>query len=134
MKDPKSEGKRWLEQAARDLEAAETNSRENLWWIACFLAQQAAEKAVKAFLYWSGERLVLGHSVVELLKEAAKKDPLFGNLVADGSKLDRFYIPTRYPNGLPGGIPAETYDVKDAREALESAGAIVAAVENSIGG
>ena len=25
-------------------------------------------------------------------------------------KLDQYYIPTRYPNGLPGGIPSRFYD------------------------
>jgi HEPN domain-containing protein len=33
-------------------------------------------------------------------------------------KLDRYYIPTRYPNGLPGGIPSRVFD--DPEEALEA--------------
>ncbi|WP_445669640.1 HEPN domain-containing protein [Methanoculleus bourgensis] len=33
----------------------------------CFLAQQAAEKAIKAFLYLSEEERVLGHSAAGLL-------------------------------------------------------------------
>jgi len=32
--------------------------------------------------------------------------------------LDRFYIPTRYPNGLPGGVPAHSYKKEDAIEAI----------------
>jgi HEPN domain-containing protein len=38
-----------------------------------------------------------------------------------GSFLDRFYIPTRYPNGLPGGVPARAYRKKDALEAIRTA-------------
>jgi HEPN domain-containing protein len=121
MRDPKAEGKRWLEQATRDLQAAEIIFEENLWWIACFEAQQAAEKAVKAFLYASGERVVIGHSVAELVKQAAEKNPAFRDLAAAASRLDRFYIPTRYPNSLPGGIPADAYTTEDAQQALQLA-------------
>jgi len=30
--------------------------------------------------------------------------------VASAKKLDRYYIPTRYPNGLPGGVPSRYFD------------------------
>lgn len=36
------------------------------------------------------------------------------------SILDGYYIPTRYPNGLPDGIPADVY----TREAAEGAVAL----------
>jgi hypothetical protein len=32
--------------------------------------------------------------------------------------LDKYYIPTHYPNGLPDGIPAEAFDAVDAEHAL----------------
>ena len=32
--------------------------------------------------------------------------------------MDKYYIPTRYPNGLPGGIPSEAFDKDDAQEAI----------------
>ena len=32
-------------------------------------------------------------------------------------RLDRFYIPTRYPNGLPGGSPFQVYTANDLLEA-----------------
>lgn len=129
MKDPNREAERWLEQARRDLGAARTIFNDGLWWITCFQAQQAAEKAVKAFLYGTGERIVLGHSVAELVARAAERNPGFESLRASASALDRFYIPTRYPNGLPGGIPAEAYTDQDARQALEMAEAVLAFVE-----
>jgi len=128
MRDPKAEGKRWLEQARLDLDAARTILEQRLWWIACFQAQQAAEKAVKAFLYSSGERLVLGHSVAELVKDASEKDARFAALRMQAAALDRFYIPTRYPNGLPGGIPAESYSEEDGKQAIEMAEAVLAVV------
>ncbi len=129
MRDPKGEAARWLEQARRDLEAAESIFAQSLWWIACFQSQQAAEKAVKAFLYRSGERLVLGHSVAELVRQAMEYDARFEELRSSASMLDRFYIPTRYPDGLPGGIPAESYSQQDARQALEMAKEILTFVD-----
>lgn len=130
MKDPKGEAARWLEQARRDFAAAESIFSQSLWWIVCFQSQQAAEKAVKAYLYGTGERLVLGHSVAELARQATEHDARFADLRAVASALDRFYIPTRYPNGLPGGIPADSYSEEDARQALELAREILAFVES----
>lgn len=33
--------------------------------------------------------------------------------------LDRYYIPTRYPNGLPGGTPFQVFTMEDLGEALD---------------
>ncbi len=35
--------------------------------------------------------------------------------------LDRYYIPTRYPNGFEEGAPMDYYTKKDAQEAIEYA-------------
>ena len=59
----REEGGRWLEQAFEDLKWAHHLTREGAFHLACFLAQQVAEKALKAFLYTQGEEIVLGHSV-----------------------------------------------------------------------
>ena len=121
MKNAESESKRWLEQAKYDLITSQWNLKGNLYSPACFWAQQAAEKAAKAYLYSQGERVVLGHSVAELLERCRVRDPHFKPLISVGAYLDRFYIPTRYPNGLPGGIPAHAYRKKDAVEAVRLA-------------
>ena len=60
--DFRHEATRWLGQAERDLDDAlflETGNRFNS---CCFLAQQAAKKAIKAFLYLQGAEFVWGHS------------------------------------------------------------------------
>lgn len=41
------------------------------------------------------------------------------DLLLVGSKLDRFYIPTRYPNGLPDLTPDKAYFEEDASAAIE---------------
>lgn len=93
--------------------------------LACFLSQQAAEKALKAFLCLEGNQLVWGHSVAELVDDATSADASFEALREKGSLLDRFYIPTRYPNGLPGGIPSESFNAKDPQEAMLAAKDII---------
>lgn len=121
MKDPRGEAKRWLVQAEYDLQSARHSAEGGFYASACFQAQQTAEKALKGFLYARGERIVMGHSVAELCARCAEYGEAFDRLRRRLMVLDRFYIPTRYPNGLPGGIPAEVYLLEDAQEALQLA-------------
>jgi len=69
------EGQRWLAQAAEDLRWAKLLAREGGWHLACFLAQQVAEKVLKAFLYAQGEEIVLGRSVERLCAAAVHYQP-----------------------------------------------------------
>ena len=39
--------------------------------------------------------------------------------------LDQLYVPTRYPNGLPGGVPAEVFSREQASEAIDEAERII---------
>jgi len=99
--------------------------------LACFLCQQAAEKALKGLLFLLGEEFVRGHSVGDLCKQAAALEPAFAALCEAAARLDLFYIPTRYPNGLPGGLPSEAFVADDADRALELASAIIGEVERA---
>lgn len=127
--DARSEGHRWLAQAENDLAFAELASREGFFAQACFNSQQAGEKALKAFLYAHGAEQVFGHSVAELAAECAKLDTEFVTLRSQAAPLDQFYLATRYPNSLPGGIPAEVFARADAERALTLARAVIAAVK-----
>lgn len=130
--DPKEEGARWLQQAHQDIDDARYNLAGGRYHLACFLAQQAAEKALKGYLYAQGEERVWGHSVADLARQAAEHDARFKTLVGMGGGLDRHYIPTRYPNGLPGGIPAEAFDSDDAEKALRQAQHVIQQVEEAL--
>lgn len=100
--------------------------------IACFLSQQVAEKALKAFLYAQGEEVVLGHSVERLCDRASDYDPAFVEGKERWAILDGFYIPTRYPNSLPDSIPARVYTRGAAEEAVKLAAEVVAFVEERL--
>lgn len=123
MKNPKHEAMRWLRQAENDLEFARTGLVHKFYAQTCFLCQQAGEKAVKAVHYGQGERFVLGHSIHGLLKKM--DDPKAKLLLDQAGILDQYYIPARYPNGLPEGAPFEVYARKQAEEALSYAEALI---------
>jgi HEPN domain-containing protein len=120
--------RRWLEQAENDLRWAHHLLDAGAYHLACFLAQQVAEKALKALLYWHGEELVLGHSVRDLCERAAKAYPTLRDRCARWGALDGFYVPTRYPDALPGSIPSHVYDRQTADEAVTTADDVVSTV------
>lgn len=129
-----NESLRWLAQATADHDDARYLHEGGRYNSCCFFCQQAAEKAIKAFLYKQGAEHVYGHSVAELCREAAQLDPAFTDLKAVISTLDVYYIPTRYPNGLPGGLPAEAFTRDDAARALEMTAKAIALVKQKISG
>lgn len=97
----------------------------------CFLAQQIAEKAFKALLYATGETAVLGHSVEDLGRRASEKAPALEEVREAAAELDVYYVPTRYPNGLPENIPARVFGQGSAERALDTARRVVEAVESA---
>lgn len=132
--DPRAEGARWLSQAERDLEDARFLTAHGRHHLACYLAQQSAEKALKAVLYAAGETVVLGHAAADLARRAAQREPRLASLAERAATLDKFYVPTRYPNGLPGGIPADAFDARDATRAIGDAEEVLARVRDVLRG
>lgn len=120
-----AEGMRWLKQAQEDLYWAQHLHQEGGYHLVCFLAQQVTEKALKAILYAQGEEIVLGHSVVRLGAQVSVYFPSLQQKLSSWSILDGYYIPTRYPNGLPDGIPADVYTKSASSQAVQLAGEAV---------
>lgn len=131
--EPAAEGRRWLLQANQDLDDAEFNLSGGRYNVACFLAQQSAEKALKAYLFLKGAEEVWGHSVAELCKDAQTFDREFERLESRAAPLDKYYVPTRYPNALPGGIPSKAFDENDARSAVRLAREVIDFVKSKGG-
>jgi len=129
--DAMGEGRRWLRQAEQDLDDARYNLK-GTDHLVCFLSQQSAEKALKAFLYARGEEMVWGHSVSELCKRAVSLDKDLERIRRDAATLDKYYIPTRYPNGLPGGILAEAFEKRDANRAIEITEEVIKIIETKV--
>jgi HEPN domain-containing protein len=98
---------RWRAYAQGDREAAERLAVD-LWHVACFHAQQASEKALKALLTRIQGDAVPTHLAHVLLQA-----------------LDRYYIPTRYPDALNFADATLVYSTKDARQAIEWADTVL---------
>lgn len=112
----------WLYFAFSDLEAAERVNKDQMFHHVCFHAQQAAEKSIKAILVFNGKLAPKTHSIVELFKllpssVVAEK----GNWEEKAEFLNQFYVPSRYPDALPGSLPEGLPNVEDAQKSLELA-------------
>jgi HEPN domain-containing protein len=115
----------WFRQAEADLEHARHARRDAHYEWACFAAQQAAEKAAKAAHAALGQE-AWGHVVTELLDALRPNTPGVDEELLDRARaLDKLYIPTRYPNGLAGGAPADFYTRPEAERAISDAEAVL---------
>jgi HEPN domain-containing protein len=114
----------WFKQAVRDLEQAEDSRQAGRHEWACFAAQQAAEKAVKALHLHHGQEF-WGHVVARSLQELPTSVAVPGDLVEKAKVLDNFYIPARYPNSHPAGAPFEHYGPLQSEVAVSYARAIL---------
>jgi HEPN domain-containing protein len=129
------EARRWWRQARRDLESAEINAEHARHEVVCFLCQQAAEKALKAFLYAQGESPVLGHSLLELTQRSSAYQPALGALREHAKLLDGYYVPSRYPNGLTDDVaPLDFFDATDGRRALDAGRTLLVTVARHLPG
>ena len=127
------EAERWVLTAEEDLAAAILLCDARMYAQCCFLAQQSGEKAVKAL--WNLEDAdPWGHSIQRLVTDFPGKDSLPDSLIwiERAALLDKFYIPTRYPNGLPDLTPGQVYRLDDAVRGVEAARALVAACRSYI--
>jgi len=121
----------WFNQALRDIEQAEDSRKAGRHEWACFAAQQATEKAVKALhLYMHQE--AWGHVIAKLLKELPESVNIPEDLIDKARVLDNFYIPTRYPNSHPEGAPFDHYGPLQSEEAIRYAREIIEFVRNKM--
>ena len=109
-----------MRQAERDARHA-ANAREDgdFEW-SCFAAQQSAEKAIKSALQKRNKE-GWGHSVTGLCQALGLEVTLPPGLLDASKRLDKHYIPARYPNGFASGAPGDYYTKEDADRAVNDA-------------
>jgi len=121
----------WLGEANAELRAARDLLACEHWSWCCFTSQQAAEKALKA-LCEHFRNPQFGHNL-NLLREALEAHIVIPESVrAACTRLNRYYIPTRYPNAFDRGIPAEQFFEADARQAVADAEEVIRLAESII--
>ena len=111
-----ADSKRWLQFAREDLHMAELALQADIFNQVCFHGQQCAEKAIKGLLLHQERVVPRTHRLGDLLPLLSPNP--FIEMLLDIHLLDRFYIPTRYPDVLPGNLPEGLPTRQDAEEAL----------------
>lgn len=123
---------RWRAAADRATGAAAAQANARFFEWACFLHEQAAQLAVKALLHGVGGP-GWGHDLAALV---AATDGAVGpawpsGLDVPAERLARFYLPTRYPDAVPGGVPGDRFTAEDEQAARADRAAIMDAVDRA---
>ena len=122
----------WIAFARRDVQAADVLQQHGIYEESCFHSQQAAEKALKAFLLYNGQTPPRIHDLLDLLARCLTFDSTLNAFRAACTTLNQYYAPSRYPDAaaavLPGGLPGQT----EAQRALDYARVILSTIETRI--
>jgi len=112
------DAQKWLDFAREDLHMAKLAMRDLLFNQVCFHAQQAAEKILKSLIIAAGVLPPKTHKLGDLLGllPVVLPDDLRLKLLL----LHRNYMPTRYPDAVPGSLAAGMPNQVDAEEALSA--------------
>ena len=121
--DPAGQAGRWLRYAREDLRLAEATLRSPSAAPrhTCFLAQQSAEKAIKALLIFAGVDFPRTHDL-DLLRDLIPADWPVRSEIPDLGALTEWAIDSRYPSDWPDPTP------EDAAGAVAQAHAVVESV------
>lgn len=114
-----SDTERWLHFAREDLRMSELALEEGIYNQVCFHSQQSAEKSIKGLLSHQMKAPPRTHLMSDLLRLLIPN--LYEAIKVDILLLDRFYIPTRYPDAVPGSLAEGMPDRHDAEGAMMTA-------------
>jgi HEPN domain-containing protein len=122
----------WMSPARGELSAAQHLRAGGHWAWCCFTCHQAAEKALRAALehFHDGR---MGHNLNELRCVLQGHTSVPVAVQEACTRLNRLYIPTRYPDAFPSGAPVAQYVAGDAQEALADAQEVLHFVESTLG-
>lgn len=132
-KPNREEGLRYIEQAKVDLMAAKSLAEQerNFSYMACFLCQQVAEKALEGLVLARCGKFKRSidhswHLLKQRIKESEVDTRVQDELTSYVAGLEDYYLKTRYPDQWPDKIPAEHYSKEQATGAQERAGKVLA--------
>jgi HEPN domain-containing protein len=113
----KLETQEWMSKAEGDWKVAqrEAQAADPVWNVVCFLAQQCAEKYLKAFLEEHNVPFRKIHDLVVLVNSSGGLLPELDALRQPLSYLSTFGIASRYP-GVQADRPAAESAIKTAEE------------------
>lgn len=115
----------WYKKAKNDLRGAEIlfeSDADNS--LVAFHCQQAIEKILKGYVLKNTNDLLEGHSLIFLIRRAARFDEDIRKFTKDCAFVNQFYIETRYPADIPDDV-----DENEERECLDTARAVLEYIE-----
>lgn len=118
----------WLRQAENDLLWAQHSHDGGFYAQTCFIAQQASEKALKAYCFAKGYDVVRTHSLFQIINTLGEN----GSLKDNARHLDLYYISARYPDAFPAGAPFEIITQEQSEKALKAARNIFATISQRL--
>jgi HEPN domain-containing protein len=112
----------WLAKADSDLRTAGILSKDELAPLdtAIYHCQQAAEKAVKAFLHHRGAAVQKTHHITRLIETAALLESAFSGFADDADLLSPLATAFRYPDESDWNAPLQPTE-EEFNEALAAA-------------
>lgn len=120
----------WFLKAANDLKAAkgilgyyEQPPTDTI----CYHCHQVAEKSLKGYLVYKKTPFAKIHDLITLLSLCLSKDETLEALRDELKILNKYYIETKYPPGIPIDYPKE-----EAKEAIKKAKVIFQAIKDKI--
>ena len=115
----------WFEKADQDLEMARRalGPEKPLPGMACYHAQQCAEKYLKGYLIAHSVPFRFVHDLVYLTQLCTVREPAFEELMSAAEILGEYGTTVRYP--MAG---SKATDVKTAKEAIQLAEQVAALV------
>jgi len=118
----------WLHKAEQDMKAGEAllSADPPFLYPACFHAQQAAEKYLKALLTWHQIEFPKTHAIEKLLNLLRRAEPETASILNEAVELTPYGVDIRYPGDQPEP------DIAESRRALELARRVRAAVREGI--
>jgi len=121
--------RQWLDKAEADVGTTDRLASGGSRYLeaACFHAQQAAEKFLKAYLVQHQIEFPKTHDLDEILDLVAKADGSLADSLREAAALSPYGVDIRYP----GDFPEVT--AKDAQTALDLAGKVREAVLGALG-
>ena len=111
----------WYKKAKNDIRGAEIlfeSEADNS--LVAFHCQQAIEKMLKGYVLKHTNVLLEGHSLIFLIRRAARFDEEIRKFTKDCAFVNQFYIETRYPADFPDEV-----DDYEEKECLDTAREVI---------
>lgn len=126
-----SQEAKWHFFAKSDLRLSKNAAKLKIFHLACFHAHQATEKYLKSILANKKMPIPKTHSIKELYEMTVKMAPELEPYKEGLDEIDQYYIPTRYPDALPGSLPEGLPNKIHAEKAIITAEKVAKIIKNS---